>query len=204
MIILLPLFYLLNICKTPKPLRTPLYLLYCVALVILYKMKSDHIFTTKQFLLLLHNKHDYSRKNQLCRKCWQQVSASQPKLAPPRHQTGNVGYKNISIDDWKQPLMGWLNPSELSGERYRRRKLDSGLGTTVGDWNQTNAFSISKKYAKINTEQTLPCASNFSQMSVVIENYFSVQSGGHPWVQLECCHSADIKEFHIERRKKKF
>ena len=85
------------------------------------------------------------------------------------------------------------------------KKLDSGLSTTVGDWNQTNAFSISKKYAKINTEQTLPCASNFSQMSVVIENYFSVRSGpGHPWVQLECCHSADIKEFHIKRRKKSF
>ena len=24
------------------------------------------------------------------------------------------------------------------------------------------------------------------------ENYFSFQCGGHPWVQLECCHFADV------------
>ena len=56
---------------------------------------------------------------------------------------------------------------ELSG----RVKRDESEHDNV-DWNQTNAFSISKKYAEINREQTLPCASNFSQMSDVIENYF--------------------------------
>ena len=77
---------------------------------------------------------------------------------------------------------------ELSG----RVKRDESEHDNV-DWNQTNAFSISKKYAEINREQTLPCASNFSQMSDVIENYFSFQcNGGHPWVQLECCHFADV------------
>lgn len=83
MFILLLLFYLPSIYKTPLQghFAPHCTLLYCVALVILYKMKSDNIFTTKQFLLLLHNKHDYSRKNQLCRKCWQH--SSQPNLAPP-------------------------------------------------------------------------------------------------------------------------
>ena len=76
-----------------KPLRTHCTVLYCVAPVILYKMKSNHIFTTKQFLLLLHNKHDYSWKNQLCRKCWQQLLTTQPNSVPPRHQTVNVGQK---------------------------------------------------------------------------------------------------------------
>lgn len=189
MFILLLLFYLLNIYKTPLQIHFSPHctlLWHCVALVILYKMKSDNIFTTKQFLLLLHNKHDYSRKNQLCRKCWQQSGQTWPLL--DRLQTANAGYKNMN--HW------WLKTTS-NGMTQPIRELSAGVKRDESehdnvDWNQTNAFSISKKYAEINREQTLPCASNFSQMSDVIENYFSFQCGGHPWVQLECCHFADV------------
>ena len=45
--------------------------------------------------------------------------------------------------------MGWLNPSELTGNSQKRHKLDE---SEREDIYQTNAFSINKKYAEINTE----------------------------------------------------
>ena len=123
MFILLLLFYLPSIYKTPlQSLFAPHFVLCCIVLRLSYCIKWSQIIFLPQsnfyycFTIntITHGKTSFAAS----------AGSLAAKLGPSfRHQTANVGYKNISIDDWKQPLMGWLKPSELSGSESKETTI---------------------------------------------------------------------------------
>ena len=129
MFILLLLFYLVNIYKTPlqiyfSPHCTLLWhcvlrLSYCIKWSQIIFLPQSNFYYCFTINTITHGKTSFaaSAGSKAAKLGPSSIDFKQPMLVT----------KMWTIDDWKQPLMGWLNPSE----NFLDESKETSLSTTM-------------------------------------------------------------------------